>query len=362
MMRQLIGSLVLMVILSFSGLEIIPVTAQTQTQTRYDELYRPQFHFSPAANWTNDPNGLIYYKGEYHLFYQYHPFSMVWGPMHWGHAVSPDLIHWTQLPIALYPDELGRIFSGSAVADVNNTSGMLPGGGLVAIFTYHKSVNGERQESQGMAYSADNGRTWTKYAGNPVIPAGGKDFRDPKVFWHAESGRWVLVLAAGDRLKLYTSPDLIHWTFASDFGVHQGAHTGVWECPDMFPLKVDGQTKWVVLTSLDGAPAGGRGTQYFIGSFDGKTFTNENSPTVTLWMDFGRDNYAGITYNNEPDGSLVLIAWINDWTYARNIPTSPWRGAMTIPRQLELKQLADGIRLVESPVKQLESLRDAGRN
>jgi fructan beta-fructosidase len=274
--------------------------------------------------------------------------------MHWGHAVSPDLIHWIHLPIALYPDRIGHIWSGSAVADINNTSGLVPGGGLITIFSYHN-------QSQGIAYSTDNGRTWTKYAGNPVIPVGGKNFRDPKVFWHPETGQWVVVIAAGDQVNIYTSSNLINWTFVSDFGDDQGWHGGVWECPDLFPLQGDGQTKWVLLNSLDGAPAGGRGTQYFIGNFDGRVFTNANPSDTTFWLDYGRDNYAGITWNNTPDGSCVFLGWMNDWPYAQNIPTSTWRGAMTIPRRLALKKLRDGIRLVQIPVPQVEQLREPPR-
>jgi fructan beta-fructosidase len=334
----------------------ISVRHHAPTESSYDESYRPQFHFSPAANWINDPNGLVYYNGEYHLFYQHHPHSSVWGPMHWGHAVSRDLIHWTHLPIALYPDEIGAIWSGCAVVDAENTSGLVPGGGLIAIFTYEN-------QSQGIAYSQDTGRTWEKYSGNPVLAAQGKDFRDPKVFWHAPTNQWVMVIAASDRVKIFTSPNLIQWTYTSEFGTEYGNHTGVWECPDLFPLTVDGQadqaanTKWVLIVSVSGKGADGWLVQYFVGGFDGQTFTSDNPPETTLLLDNGPDNYAGITWNNAPDSSRIYIGWMNNWAYARDIPTAPWRGAMTIPRRLTLKQLPDGLRLAQSPVPQFESLR-----
>jgi fructan beta-fructosidase len=322
--------------------------AQAQTETRYTEPYRPQFHFSPAANWTNDPNGLVYYQGEYHLFYQYYPEDIVWGPMHWGHAVSPDLIHWTHLPIALYPDKIGEIWSGSAVADVHNTSGLVPGGGLIAIFSY-------RDQSQGIAYSRDKGRTWAMYEHNPVIPVGGKNFRDPKVVWHTASKQWVMIIAADDRVKLYGSPNLITWTFLSDFGSNAGSHASVWECPDLFPLTVEGQTKWVLTTSLHTREIAG--AQYFIGHFDGTTFTNDNPPSVTLWLDHGPDNYAGVTFNDTPDGARVFVGWMSNWSYAKLTPTAVWRGAMTLPRALTLKRTADGLRLIQQPVSQFAALR-----
>lgn len=324
-----------------------------QAQRQYDEVYRPQFHFSPPTQWANDPNGLVYYDGEYHLFYQYHPESTVWGPMHWGHAVSRDLVRWENLPIALYPDENGPIWSGGAVVDSANTSGLVPGGGLVAIFSYE-------DQSQGIAYSRDRGRTWTHYSGNPVIPSPGSDFRDPKVFWHADSGQWVMIISRGIRVQIYNSPNLIDWTLASEFGAGHGSQRGPWEVPDLFPLTLDGQTKWVMLVSAGGAPAGGGGVQYFIGDFDGKAFTDENSPMTTLWLDYGPDDYAGTTWNNAPDGKRVYIGWMNHWAYARDIPTSTWRGAMTLPRELSLANTPAGIRLVQKPVAQLETLRSEG--
>lgn len=340
-MRRLLSSIVLLMLI---------VSAADAQAPFYDEPYRPQYHFSPPAYWINDPNGLVFYDGEYHLFYQHHPESLVWGPMHWGHAVSGDLVHWTHLPIALYPDEIGEIWSGSVVVDAENTSGLVEGGGLVAVFSY-------RDQSQGIAYSTDRGRTWTKYEGNPVLAAADQDFRDPKVFWHNQTGRWVMVIAAGDRVHIYHSPNLIDWTFASEFGEGEGGHGGVWEVPDLFPLDVNGETKWVLLVSVPGAPAGGGGIQYFIGSFDGTAFANDNPPRTTLWLDYGPDHFAGTTWNNAPTGERILISWMNNWMYAQEIPTSPWRGAMTLPRVLTLRETPDGIHLTQTPISQLSQLR-----
>lgn len=495
----------------------------------YQEPHRPQFHFSPQSMWMNDPNGLVFYEGEYHLFYQYYPDSTVWGPMHWGHAVSADLVHWQHLPIALFPDSLGYIFSGSAVVDWNNTSGFGTNDKppLVAIFTYH-NVEAEKAgridfQSQGIAYSNDKGRTWTKYEGNPVVPNPGlRDFRDPKVFWHDATNSWIMAVAAWDHLQLYGSPDLKNWHKLSDFGKEWGTHAGVWECPDLFPAQVNGngQTKWVLIQNINpGAYQGGSGTQYFVGDFDGKTFTVDpefakdlgteppfvpqgevfadfetntfenwkttgtawgsgpvdltpalpgalgkklarsahggdqstgtlTSPKFTIahqyinflvgggndklrllvklivddgvvratsgthqetliwnnwdvsqligktahieimdnstggwghlnvdhflfsdetarsatekavWLDYGRDNYAGVTWSNAPNNRRIFIGWMSNWDYGQQVPTHPWRSAMTTPRELSLRQTAEGLRLVQRPVPELQKLRD----
>ncbi len=318
---------------------------------RYDELYRPQFHYSTHNAWANDPNGLVYYKGEYHLFYQTVLDSRRIGPEHWGHAVSPDLVHWTELPLALYPDHLGPIWSGSAVIDDQNTSGLVPGGGLVAIFSF-------MDQSQGIAYSGDQGRTWTKYEGNPVIPVGGKDFRDPKVFWHSETNRWVLVLAAGRAIKILASTNLINWTQVGEF---KDPHVpgAVFECPDLFSMQVEGQTKWILTLSIWGAgPADAHGSIYLVGHFDGANFINETYEP--LWLDYGPDNYAAISFNNAPNESRILLGWMGNWTYGTNNPTSPWRGAMTIPRQLALTRYPMGLGLVQAPVPQVDQLRGSG--
>jgi fructan beta-fructosidase len=234
---------------------ILATSASAQSIQLYDEPFRPQFHYSAPHSWLNDPNGLVYWDGEYHLFYQYHPHDVIWGPMHWGHAVSTDLIHWETLPIALFPDEHGTIFSGCVVVDADNTSGLVPGGGLVAIFSYHT-------QTQGVAYSTDRGRTWTKYQDNPILSALRPDFRDPKVFWHETN--WVMVLAAGHSIMFLTSPDLLHWEIVSEFDGHY--REGVWEVPDLFPMTLNEVTKWVLIVSVNPtAPAGGGGTCYYIG-------------------------------------------------------------------------------------------------
>jgi fructan beta-fructosidase len=339
----------------------------------FEDQHRPQFHFSPKENWMNNPNGMVYYDGEYHLFYQYHPESTVSGPMHWGHAVSKDMVKWAYLPIALEPDKLGQILSGSVIIDWKNTTGFgseeKPA--MVAMYTYH-DMEGEKLEkhdfeTQGLAYSTDKGRTWTKYEGNPVLPNTESihNFQDPKVFWHEVTGKWVMVLAANDKVKIYNSDDLKSWNFASDFGVEEGSQARSWECPDLFELKAaDGKSKWVMLVSTGNkteitAPNGGTGTQYFVGDFDGKTFTNSSSKETTLWLDNGTDNHAGVTWSDVPekDGRRLFIGWMSNWDYAQEVPTEKWRGAMTIARTLELENRGGAYRLITKPVKELQILR-----
>ncbi|HEU5292207.1 MAG TPA: glycoside hydrolase family 32 protein, partial [Cyclobacteriaceae bacterium] len=290
-----------------------------------------------------------------------------WGPMHWGHAISKDMIYWEHLPIALYPDSLGYIFSGSAVVDHQNTSGLgtKDNPPMVAMFTYHK-MEGEKAgrndyQTQGIAFSLDNGRSWTKYDKNPVLKNPGiKDFRDPKIFWYEASGKWILILAVQNHIELFESPDLKSWTKNSEFGLGVGSHGGVWECPDLFPLKVDGgEEKWVMLVSINpGAPNGGSGTQYFVGSFDGKKFVNDNPPDKSLWIDQGHDNYAGVTWSNIPasDGRRLFLGWMGNWEYAQVVPTYAWRSAMTLPREFVLTTTPAGTRLASRPVKEIESL------
>ncbi|AKD56377.1 glycoside hydrolase family 32 protein [Spirosoma radiotolerans] len=325
------------------------------------ELYRPQYHFSPKAHWMNDPNGMVYFKGTYHLFFQYYPDGTTWGPMHWGHATSKDMVRWQEQPIALYPDSLGWIFSGSAVVDVANTSrfgknGQTP---LVAIFTHHNSrlekEKSDKFQYQSLAYSLDEGKTWTKYAGNPVLPNPGiTDFRDPKVRWFEPQKKWIMTLATKDRVTFYSSPDLKNWSRESDFGQHLGAHGGVWECPDLFPLEHNGKKSWVLLVSVNpGGPNGGSATQYFVGDFDGKSFKPYSSKTK--WMDYGTDNYAGVTFANTGDRT-ILMGWMSNWQYAGVVPTSPWRSAMTVPRTLGLNEVNKELYLTSTPVNELDVL------
>jgi fructan beta-fructosidase len=341
---------------------LVLILACTSSRNETDsniEPHRPKFHFTPPSGWMNDPNGMVFYDGEYHLFYQHYPDSTVWGPMHWGHAISTDLIHWQHQPIALFPDSLGYIFSGSAVVDANNTSGLQAGNEkpLVAIFTYDK----KGFETQGIAYSIDKGRTWTKYENNPVLKnPGEKDFRDPKVFWHDESQHWIMSLAVGNRIEFYRSSNLKDWEKTGEFGREYGNHGGVWECPDLFKLPIEGtnESRWVLLVSINpGGPNGGSATQYFIGQFDGKTFTSENNPASERWVDYGPDNYAGVTWSNAPDGRTIFLGWMGNWNYAQVVPTQSWRSAMTLPRELSLKETAAGLRLAAVPSPEVLSLR-----
>lgn len=333
-------------------------TRMVQQKSSDTEPYRPKYHFTPKAHWMNDPNGMVYLNGKYHLFFQYNPDSTIWGPMHWAHAISKDMIHWEEQPIALYPDSLGTIFSGSAVIDKDNTAGFGKNA-MVAIFTHHnKKIEDQKtglHQYQSLAYSLDEGKTWTKYKGNPVLPNPGIwDFRDPKVMWHAATGKWIMTLATKDRITFYSSPDLKKWSKESEFGVKLGAHGGVWECPDLFPLELDGKTHWVLLVSINpGGPNGGSATQYFTGDFDGKTFKPDSEKQK--WMDYGTDNYAGVTFSNT-GARKVLMGWMNNWNYANVVPTGSWRGATTLPRDLTLKNVGEEIYLASAPVTELSKL------
>jgi fructan beta-fructosidase len=337
-------------------------TVPVYAQSVYHEQYRPQIHFSPKEKWTNDPNGMVYYNGTYHLFFQYYPDSTVWGPMHWGHATSTDLIHWQEQPIALYPDNLGYIFSGSAVVDKNNTSGFGKNGKepLVAIFTHHDPA-GEKAgrndfQNQSLAYSLDEGKTWTKYSGNPVLKNPGiTDFRDPKVMWYEPQKKWIMTLAAKDHIAFYSSGDLKNWTQESEFGKEIGAHGGVWECPDLFELGDNGKKVWVLIVNLNpGGPNGGSATQYFLGDFNGKIFTP--SDTTTRWLDYGPDEYAGITWSNTGDRKIFL-GWMSNWLYANVVPTVKWRNAMTIPRDLKLKHAGNNSYVASEPVAEINKIQ-----
>lgn len=348
-------------IIFFAILSCVDVKqSEEKKPSKFQEKYRPQYHFTPPSGWMNDPNGMVYYEGEYHLFYQHNPDSTVWGPMHWGHAVSSDLVHWEHLPIALKPDSLGTIFSGSAVLDQKNTSGLgsEKNPPLVAIYTYHNAkmekTGSNKFQTQGIAFSTDKGRNWQKYKGNPVLENPGiKDFRDPKVSWHEPSKKWIMALAVKDKISFYSSPNLLDWTFESDFGKNKGAHGGVWECPDLFPLKINGQEMWVLLVSINpGGPNGGSATQYFIGDFDGKTFTTQQEET--LWLDYGTDNYAGVTWSNVED-NRVFMGWMSNWDYANIVPTENWRSAMTIARKLSLGEIDGKKRLISKPLQNYQN-------
>lgn len=317
------------------------------------ETYRPAYHFTPQYGWMNDPNGMVYKDGEYHLFYQYNPYGSMWGNMHWGHAVSKDLIRWEHLPVAIAPDELGTIFSGSAVVDKHNTAGFGEG----AIVAFYTSA-GERQ-TQSMAYSLDNGRTFQKYSGNPILTADIPDFRDPKVFWHEPTQKWIQILAAGQEMQLFSSTDLKAWSYESSFGEGEGAHGGVWECPDLIELPVEGtsEKKWVLICNLNpGGPFGGSATQYFVGTYDGQQFVNE-SPGTTKWMDWGKDHYATVTWSNAPDERTIAIAWMSNWEYANQVPTTQFRSSNSVPRDLSLYRSEGELYLQSAPSPELEALR-----
>jgi len=310
---------------------------------------RPRLHFAVPSGWMNDPNGLVYLDGEYHLFYQHHPASLLWGPMHWGHAASRDMARWEHLPIALAPDEHGAIFSGSAVVDERNSAGFGPGA-LVAVFTQDRPG----RQAQSLAFSLDRGRTWAKYAGNPVLaPADAPaDFRDPRVIWYegADGGHWAMALAVGHEIWFYTSPDLKAWTKASAFGAGHGAHGGVWECPELVRLPVEGGPgqRWVLVVSVsNGAPAGGSGAQYFVGDFDGARFICDDPPDTVRWADYGADFYAPQAWQSAPGGRTIWLGWMNNWTYARDTPADGWRGMMSAPRELALARDGGGLRLVQ---------------
>jgi levanase/fructan beta-fructosidase len=325
------------------------------------EQYRLAFHFTPQKNWMNDPNGMFYLDGKFHLYFQHHPDSNVWGPMHWGHATSEDLMNWEEHEIALFPDELGTIFSGSAVVDYQNTSGLgtKENPPIVAIYTNH-DADGEKAgsltfQNQSIAYSNDKGYTWTKYSKNPVVKNPGiKDFRDPKVFWMENQQKWIMALAAGQEIQYYESKNLIDWSYKSSFGTGIGNHDGVWECPDLFPLTIEGTetVKWVHLVSINpGGPNGGSATQYFIGDFDGNQFTLDPEFKVDIekshrfWADFGRDNYAGVTFSNwrtDDKKKPLFLGWMSNWLYGTIVPTYNWRSAMTLPRNLELSKTKEG--------------------
>lgn len=322
------------------------------------ETFRPVYHHTPAYGWMNDPNGMFYKDGVYHLFFQYNPYGSVWGNMHWGHSTSSDLIHWNFEGVSIVPDAWGAIFSGSCVVDHNNTAGFGKDA-VIAFYTSAKSTPWGDVQSESMAYSLDNGKTFVKYAGNPIITSLEKDFRDPKVFWYAPGKHWVMVLAVGQHMELYSSVNLKDWKKESEFGKMQGAHGGVWECPDLIELPVEGsrEKKWVLICNINpGGPFGGSAAQYFVGSFDGKTFVNE-SPVQTKWMDWGKDNYATVTWNNAPDGRCIALGWMSNWQYANNVPTRQYRSANTIARDLTLYKAGGEFYLKSTPSREMKQAR-----
>ncbi len=344
------------------GPGVLRLADYAKTTDYYNERYRPQFHFTPPMNWMNDPNGLVYFDGEYHLFYQHNPHGNSWGHMSWGHAVSSDLVHWEHLPIALHEEYGVMIFSGCCVVDWKDSSGFGEAGRppMVAIYTGH----GLGKQTQDIAYSNDRGRTWTKYSGNPVIDKNEADFRDPKVFWHEPTQKWVMVVSMANAkyVQFYSSENLKSWEHLSDFGPAGVKDKPNWECPDLFELPVEGhpgKTKWVLEVDMgNGSVAGGSGGEYFVGEFDGREFKCDHDPNKSQWVDYGRDFYAPVSFSDIPDsdGRRIWIGWMNNWETAL-LPTRPWRSAMSIPRVLSLRKSLDGFKMVQQPVAELTSLR-----
>lgn len=315
--------------------------------------FRPLYHFSPAYGWMNDPNGMCYKDGVYHLCYQYNPYGATWGNMSWGHATSRDLVTWQQQEVALSGDGLGAIFSGCAVVDEEGVAGF--GRGAIVLFYTSAGIG----QTQCMAYSTDNGKSFHKYENNPILTADAADFRDPKVFWHAPTKRWIMLLAVGQHMEIYSSSNLRDWTLESRFGEDEGAHGGVWECPDLFELPIDdsSERRWVLLCSINpGGPCGSSATQYFVGTFDGRRFRSESSGR-TKWMDFGMDYYAAVTWSNVPDGRVIALGWMNSWIYGNQTPTAPFRGMDAFPRELSLFRENGELLLRSEPVTELHAFQ-----
>ena len=308
------------------------------------EKFRPIYHHTPVYGWMNDPNGMFYKDGVWHLYYQWNPYGSQWENMHWGHSTSKDLAHWEAQPMAFEPDWLGSIFSGSCITNGND---------VVAFYT-----SAGHHQTQSMAVSKDNGRTFTKYAGNPVLTSDKPDFRDPNVFWYEATKRWIMILAVGQEMRIYSSPNLKDWTYESSFGKGFGCHEGVWECPDLMKLQVRGtdKQKWMLICNINpGGPFGGSATQYFVGDFDGHRFTCDQKDT--RWMDYGKDHYATVTFDNAPDGRHIALAWMSNWQYANQVPTMQFRSANSVPRDLDLFEHEGQYYCGVTPSRELDQLR-----
>ena len=291
------------------------------------EKFRSIYHHTPIYGWMNDPNGMFYKDGVWHLYYQYNPYGSQWENMTWAHSTSTDLIHWKNHGEVIQPDALGTIFSGSSVVDKENTAGF----GKDAVVAFYTSAGAA--QTQSIAYSTDNGETFKKYVNNPILTSDVPDFRDPNVFWNEEVKQWNLILAAGQQMNIYSSKNLKDWKYESSFGEGYGNHGGVWECPDLLKMG----DKWVLICNINpGGPFGGSATQYFVGSFDGHKFTCESKPEVTKWMDYGKDHYATVSFSNAPDGRIVVLPWMSNWQYANQVPTQQFRSANGLPRDLGL--------------------------
>ena len=326
-----------------------------------EEKFRPAYHHAPKRGWMNDPNGMFYKDGTWHLFYQYNPYGSMWGNMHWGHATSTDLVHWQQNEVALEPDAWGTMFSGSGVVDHQGDAGFGKGA-IIAMYTASRPTPfGGDVQAQCLAFSTDGGQSFAKYEGNPVLTAEEKDFRDPKAFWNPEIQKWNLVLAVGQEMRFYSSSNLKDWTYESSFGSGYGCHDGVWECPDLMKLQVRGtdKQKWMLICNINpGGPFGGSATQYFIGEFDGHRFTCEHQDT--RWMDYGKDHYATVTFDNAPDGRHIALAWMSNWQYANQVPTMQFRSANSVPRDLDLFEYEGQTYCGVTPSKEMASARVKG--
>lgn len=327
------------------------------------EPFRPVYHFTPSFGWMNDPNGMVYKDGVYHLFYQYNPYGSMWGNMHWGHTVSRDLVNWEQQPVALERDTMGHIFSGSSVVDKNNTAGFGEG----AIVAFYTSASDKNGQIQCLAYSTDNGRSFTKYQNNPILTPfdGLRDFRDPKVFWYEPQKKWVMIVSADKEMRFYSSSDLKDWTYMSSFGEGYGIQPNQFECPDFFELPVDGnpdKKKWVMIVNVNpGCMFGGSATEYFVGDFDGTKFTCDTPKEVTKWMDWGKDHYATVTFSNTGD-RVIAMPWMSNWQYANIVPTKQFRSAQGLPRELSLYSEDGHIYMASTPVDELSTLRNGTSN
>ena len=331
--------------------------------TSNTDYYRPEYHHTPLYGWMNDANGLVYKDGEYHLYFQYNPYGSKWGNMHWGHSVSKDLVHWEHLDPAIARDTLGHIFSGSTVIDKNNSAGY----GKDAMIAFYTSASDEHGQIQCMAYSNDNGRTYTKYEKNPILTPfdGLKDFRDPKVFWYEPAQKWYMIVSADKNMRFYSSTDLKQWEYLSQFGEGYGVQPNQFECPDFIQLPVDGNKdnmKWVMIVNINpGCPFGGSATEYFIGDFDGKEFKCDTDKSVTKWLDFGKDHYATVCFSNTGD-RIIAVPWMSNWQYANVTPIRQYRGANALPRELSLYTKNGEIYMAANVVKETEALRKSTRN
>ena len=303
------------------------IKATNMFDSKNREKFRSIYHHTPVYGWMNDPNGMFYKDGVWHLYYQYNPYGSQWENMTWAHSTSTDLIHWKNHGEVIQPDALGTIFSGSSVVDKENTAGF----GKDAVVAFYTSAGAA--QTQSIAYSTDNGETFKKYVNNPILTSDVPDFRDPNVFWNEEVKQWNLILAAGQQMNIYSSKNLKDWKYESSFGEGYGNHGGVWECPDLLKMG----DKWVLICNINpGGPFGGSATQYFVGSFDGHKFTCESKPEVTKWMDYGKDHYATVSFSNAPDGRIVVLPWMSNWQYANQVPTQQFRSANGLPRDLGL--------------------------